>query len=74
MTLSLVPNEGTYLPMTDMNGKEIKIDAGHAVNVIDIDGNDIYIDTCGGIFKIDIEDLKENTSYFNFVSYELVEK
>lgn len=60
--------------MTDMDGKEVKIDGGHAVNVIDIDGNDIYIATCGDIYKIDIDDLKENASYFNFVSYELVEK
>ena len=74
VTLSMTSNDDTPIAMADMDGNVKEFTGGHQVNVIDIKGNDIYIDTWGGIYKIDIEELKENTSYFDFTSYELVKK
>ena len=74
VVIGIYPEEEKYVTMTDMNGNEAHLDGGHMANVIYVDGNDIYIDTWGGIYKIDLEDLRENTWTFNFTSYELVEK
>ena len=74
VVIGIYPEEEKYVTMTDMNGNEAHLDGGHMANVIYVDGNDIYIDTWGGIYKIDLEDLRENTWTFNFTSYELVDK
>ena len=72
------PDSDTGVPMIDEEGNITYCGGGHAVNVIDVNCNDvyreIYISTWGKIYKIDLESLIENTDEFDFSSCELVGK
>ena len=73
VTLQVVPKNDKEIPMHNFQGDVVdSIDGGHAVNVVSVEDNNLIICTWGGLYKIDYNELMDNSSYCLFESIDVI--